>query len=97
MVMILVGITGLLFYFDRDQSARVRHLIRATLGIGLLFLGLMFIKEGAKPLSELTWMTDLMSLSGQSLMIAFATGLTFAVIAHSASSITIVTMALPVA
>ncbi|WP_018994685.1 Na/Pi symporter [Thioalkalivibrio sp. ALJ2] len=94
MVFILVGVTGLLFYFDRDQSARLRHLIRAMLGIGLLFLGLMFIKEGAKPLSELTWMTGLMSLSAQSLLIAFATGLVFAVIAHSASSITIVTMAL---
>lgn len=94
MVFILVGVTGLMFYFDRDQSARVRHLIRALLGIGLLFLGLMFIKEGAKPLTDLTWMTGLMSLSAQSLLIAFATGLVFAVIAHSASSITIVTMAL---
>ena len=94
MVFILVGVTGLLFYFDRDQSARLRHLIRALLGIGLLFLGLIFIKEGAKPLADLPWMTELMSLSAQSLLIAFVTGLVFAVIAHSASSITIVTMAL---
>lgn len=94
MVLVLVGATGMLYYFDRDRSPRMRNLSRALLGVGLLFLGLMFIKQGAYPLSELPWVGDLMELSGQSLLIAFASGAVLAVVAHSASSITILTMAL---
>jgi len=94
LVLALVGTTGLLYYFDRDGSARLRQVVRALLGIGLLFLGLLFIKEAAKPLADLSWMVDLLTLSGQFLLIAFFSGLVLSVLTQSASSVTILTMAL---
>lgn len=94
MVLILVGITGVLYYFEQERSARTQQLVRALLGIGLLFLGISLIKDGSKPLVSLPFVVEMLSMSGQSLLIAFATGMVFAIIAHSASTITIVAMAL---
>jgi phosphate:Na+ symporter len=94
LVLALVGTTGLLYYFDRDGSARLRQVVRALLGIGLLFLGLLFIKEAAKPLADLSWTAELLTLSGQFLLIAFFSGLVLSMITQSASSVTILTMAL---
>ena len=91
----IIGIAGILFYLHRDYSERLGHSLRALLGAGLLFLGVVFLKESGKSLVELAWITEFISVhSGQSLLLAFAAGLIFAIIAHTATSITIVIMAL---
>jgi len=94
MALALIGVTGLLFYGDQRLTARSRYLSRAILGIGLLFLGLTFFKEGAADITQLSFFDGLLMQSGQSLLIAFALGVVFAVVAHSASTVAIVAIAL---
>ena len=94
MALVLIGISGLLFYGDQRLTVRSRYLSRAALGIGLLFLGLTFFKEGGADLTRLDLFDGLVTQSGQSLLIAFAVGVAFAVVAHSASTVAIVAMAL---
>ncbi|SIT65653.1 phosphate:Na+ symporter [Ectothiorhodosinus mongolicus] len=90
----LVGLTGLLYYFDSENSGRRHYLIRALLGIGLLFLGLSFFKEGAKPLAELPLVMEIFSLSAQHFLIAFVVGAVLTLVLHSGATVTIIAMAL---
>ena len=95
MVLILVGLTGLAFYFGLDRSARFGHLVGALLGIGLLFLGVDFIKTGAEPLKYFEWIHDFIhTYSTQSILFAFAIGLGFTLLTHSASTITVIAMSM---
>ena len=43
----LIGITGVLFYVRLDRSARWGHAVGVLLALGLLFLGIDFIKAGS--------------------------------------------------
>lgn len=93
-VLLLLFGTGLLLHGERDRSPRVRQMTRALLGLGLLGLGLVFIKTSGHSLGELPWMSNLLSASEQSLVIAFLVGAVLAFAVQSASSVTLVTMAL---
>lgn len=97
MVLILVGLTGLAFYFGLDKSSRYGHLIGALLGIGLLFLGVDFIKHGAEPLKYLESVHEFVTYSRESLLIAFLIGLGFTLFTQSASTITVVAMTMATA
>ena len=92
-VLMLVGLTGLAYYMNLDQSARYRHLVGALLGICLLFLGIDFIKTGAVPLKTLPWLRDVIGASAHGAG-AFALGLVVAVVAQSSSTVTVVAMAM---
>jgi phosphate:Na+ symporter len=60
----------------------------------LLGLGLVFIKTSGHSLSEVPWMSHLLSASERSLVVAFLVGAVLAFAVQSASSVTLVTMAL---
>jgi phosphate:Na+ symporter len=49
----LVALAGFAVYFGFEKTDRARHLIGTVLGIGLLFLGLDALKQGALPLRDL--------------------------------------------
>jgi phosphate:Na+ symporter len=93
-ILLLLFGTGLLLHGERDRSARLRQATRALLGLGLLGLGLVFIKTSGHSLGELPWMSALLSASERSLVIAFIVGAVLAFAVQSASSVTLVTMAL---
>lgn len=93
-ILALVGVAGILFYSDRERPASTQDLIRALLGVGLLFLGLTFIKDLGGLVGNQPWLQALFSGSAQSFVLAFLAGLGVAFLVHSASSVTIVTMAL---
>lgn len=92
MVLVLLGLTGVAYFRHFNQSARFRHLVGATLGIGLLFLGLEFIKEGATALKYAPWLKEIVSSSGQSYGLSFVLGLVVTLLAQSSSTITVVAM-----
>ena len=92
--LLAVSLSGILFYADHHRPARTRQLIRALLGFGLLGLGLVMIKNSGSQLSSLSWMTGLLNASEQSLIVSFLMGAVVAVAVHSASSVTLVVMAL---
>lgn len=93
-VLLLLFATGLLLHGERDRSPRLRQATRALLGLGLLGLGLVFIKTSGHSLSEVPWMSNLLSASERSLVVAFLVGAVLAFAVQSASSVTLVTMAL---
>ncbi|MGA1496438.1 MAG: Na/Pi symporter [Steroidobacteraceae bacterium] len=94
LILVLVGVAGLLFYSDRERPASTQDLIRAVLGISLLFLGLTFIKDLGDMAGALPWVQTLFSGTARSVGLAFVAGVGVAFLVHSASSVTIVTMAL---
>ena len=93
-ILLLLFATGAMLHGERDHSPRVRQATRALLGLALLGLGLVFIKTSGHSLGELPWMSNLLSASERSLVIAFIVGAVLAFAVQSASSVTLVTMAL---
>lgn len=96
-VLTLVGLTGVAYYLRLDQSARYRHLVGLLLGLGLLFLGIDFIKAGAAPLKYAPWMQDLLKPTAQSVSLGFLMGVAVTLVAQSSSTVTVVAMTLAAA
>lgn len=93
-VLMLVGLTGVAYYLRLDQSARHRHLVGLLLGVGLLFLGIDFIKTGAAPLKYAPWLQDLLKPTAQSVSLGFLMGVAVTLVAQSSSTVTVVAMTL---
>lgn len=91
-VLTLIGLTGLAFHFRLDQSVNHRHLVGLLLGVGLLFLGIDFIKTGAYPLKHAEWLQGYVGFSSRSLALGFAVGFLVTLVAQSSSTITVVAM-----
>jgi len=93
-VLLLIGLIGIAYYLNLDQSARHRHLVGALLGLGLLFLGIDFIKAGAAPLKSALWLRELIALSSSLPPVSFLLGVLVAMIAQSSATVTVVAMAM---
>lgn len=93
-IFLLLFVAGVLLHGERDRTPRVRQATRALLGLGLLGLGLVFIKASGHGLDEFPSISQLQSASKNSLAIAFFFGALLAFVVQSASSVTLVTMAL---
>lgn len=89
-VFYLIGLVGIGYYFNVDKSSRFRHLAGALLGIGLLFLGLQFIKAGAVPLRELEAIQDFLSLVADSYWLVFLIGLVLTLITQSSATVSVI-------
>ena len=96
-VLMMVGLTGVAYYLRLDQSARYRHLVGLLLGLGLLFLGIDFIKTGAAPLKYAAWMQDLLKPTAQSVSLGFLLGVAVTLVAQSSSTVSVVAMTLAAA
>lgn len=89
-ILLLLGMTGLAYYFDAEKMPKVRHVLGTFLGIGLLFLGLdMFISKAA-PLKSMQSVRDFLHFSAQFDIMSFAIGAAFAVVAQSSGMVTII-------
>ncbi len=94
LILILIGMTGMMFYLKLDQSSRYRHIIGALLGVGLLFLGIDFIKAGSGILKTAVWLKDFMVIASQYPVLSFSTGVGVAMLTQSSSTITVISMAM---
>jgi len=94
LVLVLIGITGITYYLNLDQSSRYRHAVGALLGIGLLFLGIDFIKTGSSILKDAAWLKVFIGFSAHYSVASFAVGVGVAMLAQSSSTITVVAMAM---
>ena len=90
----LVGLTGIAYYQQIDQSTRWRHAVGALLGLGLLFLGTDFIKSGAALLRTEPWLRLHISELGLWLLPSFAIGAAVAWVAQSSTTVVVITMSL---
>lgn len=90
----MLGFTGACYYFQLDRSARYRHMVGGLLGIGMLFLGLIFMKAGAAPLKEISWFTQFLAYTKNSYLLAFIVGGFLTFIAQSSTTVSIVAISL---
>ena len=97
LILVLIGLTGVTFYLNLDQSSRYRHGVGALLGLGLLFLGIDFIKSGASILKGTEGLKDLMLFARNYPPLSFAVGVAVALLVQSSSTVTVVAMALSAA
>jgi phosphate:Na+ symporter len=73
---------------------RFRHVLGAVLGLGLLFLGLEFTKQGAMPLRSLESVRDFLAFAASSYVLAFLVGVVLTVVAQSSATVSIVAITL---
>lgn len=90
MVLFLLGATGLAFYLDLDKAPRFRHVLGAVLGLGLLFMGLELIKQGALPLRDVEAVRDFLAFAASSYVLAFLVGVILTIVAQSSATVAIV-------
>jgi phosphate:Na+ symporter len=93
-VLWLLGAAGFATYFNWDAGGRLRPLLGAMTGFGLLFLGLATIKLGAAPLRDAPFMRDMLIYSGNALTPPFLVGAAVTLVAQSSSTVTILAMTL---
>ena len=89
----LLGLIGLSYFQGYDKAPRTKHLVTASLGVALVFLGLSLVKEGVADVRGDPWIEEFVLFAGESGIIALLVGLVAAVAAQSSATVTI--MALP--
>lgn len=94
LVMVLIGVTGLAYYLNLDQTARYRNIVGALLGIGMLFLGIDYIKTGSGILRETLWIKEIFLAAGNYPLAGFMIGAAVALVAQSSSTVTVIAMAM---
>ena len=87
-VLILLGITGICFAFDRPR--RFRYALGALFGISLLFFGLNMVSNGASPFSEYPWFKSLLFKIEDSYLLAFIIGGVLTFVSQTAIGIIII-------
>ena len=86
----ILGIAGIAF--AREKPARYPAVSQALFGVGLLFYGLIILKTGAVPLSEMEWFRSLFFHIQKSLWLSFLIGAAAAMIVQSSLTIMILTI-----
>lgn len=93
-VLLLIGLTGWAVFFHVDEKPRYRHVIGGLLGMGMLFLGIDFLKGSATLLKGSPWLHDYLLVAANHPTLGFAIGLGIAFTTQSASAITLVAMSM---
>lgn len=94
MILYLLGLVGFLFYCDMDKSKVLRPLVGGLLGISLLFLGLDFIKDGARSLKDFQWVLHALEAAEVSHLLGLTVAGILSFFAQSAATVSAVTIAL---
>jgi phosphate:Na+ symporter len=93
-VLWLFGLVGFASYFGLDHGGRLRPLLGALTGLGLLFLGLATVKTGAAPLRDLAVVRELLAFAGGALAPPFLVGAVVTLVAQSSSTVSILAITL---
>ncbi len=91
-IMLLLFVTGLALQSKREPSPRFRQATRAFLGFAMLGLGLVFIKTSGHSLTEMPWISNLLTAE-RPLVFDFLFALVLAFAVQSASTVTLLTIA----
>jgi len=92
--LMLVGIVGLSHLLNADSIESIKHFVAILFALGLLFLGLGMIKESAHLLNQSLWVQEFIEFSAETSVICFMMGLMFTMLTQSASTVTIIAIAL---
>ncbi len=88
LVFLLLFMSGVSVAFDKPRS--MRFLGRALFGVGLLFLGLQFIRDGAAPLAAMPWVREALAASHGSAIMAFFLGTILTIITQTSLGVVII-------
>lgn len=92
LAMVLIGLIGIAYHRNLHEDARWRPVTGALLGVGLLFLGLDFLKGGATALKHAEWLQEMTAGADKSILLEFGLGFLVTLVVQSSSVITIVAM-----
>ncbi len=90
-VLILIGVSGIAYTFGPSDRER---LAGAAIGIGLLFLGLQIMREGAADLEGMQWFHDVVAAAAGSPSLALLAGAVLTVIAQSSIAVSAIMIVL---
>lgn len=93
----LLGLTGMLYYLHLDNRKNLRIPVMVSLGLGLLFLGVGFIKTGTAALESEAWVKELMRLSARSYLLLCLAGTLLTFILQSAPAVSVIAVSLTAA
>lgn len=94
----VLPVIGIGFPLSLFTSPRARQLSEALVGFGLLFLGLMFLKDGVPDIKSnpeaLAWVQDLTDYGLASMLLFIAVGTVLTIVVQSSSATMTITLAL---
>ena len=93
-VLTLIGVIGICFYLNLDRSKRLRPIVSALLGLGLLFLGLEVMRSGAHALADLPMVVDIFHTATRSAILSFLAGTVLAMLTQSSATVSILAIAM---
>ncbi len=90
-VMIMIGVAGITYVYG---VAKIQRIAAAALGIGLLFLGLQIMREGAATLETESWFLTAVEVTRDAPIISFLIGAVLTVVSQSSLAVVVVMTAL---
>jgi phosphate:Na+ symporter len=93
----LLALCGALTYFGLDGSGRMRPLLGAVTGLGLMLLGLALVKAGAEPLRGMEAVQGLLAWGARGFLWLFLLGALVTLVAQSSSTVAILLIMLQAA
>jgi phosphate:Na+ symporter len=96
-VFYLLGLIGVSYFFDIDNSTRYRHIAGAMLGVGLVFLGLQLLHAGAIPLRDSEDFRHMLLLTARFDSLLFIVALVVAMLLQSSSTVSAIAVTMSVA
>jgi len=96
-VFYLLGLIGISYFFEIDNSTRYRHIAGAMLGIGLVFMGLQLLHAGAIPLRESEDFRQVLVLAARFSGLLVIVALVVAMLLQSSSTVSAIAVSMTVA
>lgn len=90
--LIITGVAGIAI--ASEKAAGLRPVISAVFGIGMLFVGIGMLQDGATDVVQQAWAERFLSANRDSYLIGFLAGATLRFVTQSASAVTILAITL---
>lgn len=97
LVFYLLGATGLGYFLNLDRAPRWRHALGSALGVALLFLGILLLKQGGGELRMLPAVGDILSFAAGWPLLALVIGAGVTLAAQSSATVSVVAVTLTTA
>ncbi|MEQ8814938.1 MAG: Na/Pi symporter [Thalassobaculum sp.] len=97
LVLYLLAATGLGYFLNLDRAPRWRHALGSALGVALLFLGIVFIKESGGELRAVPAVADFLAFAAGWPLLAFVVGAGLTLVAQSSATVSVVAVTLTTA
>jgi phosphate:Na+ symporter len=97
LVMYLLAATGLGYFLNLDRAPRWRHALGSALGVALLFLGIVMVKESGGHLRAIPAVADILTFAAGWPPLAFAVGAGLTMVAQSSATVSVVAVTLTTA